>query len=369
MKKLNVGIVTNMPPYSGGGRYAFELFRNLNKKIAAKLVYCGALKKSTESGIRIVKGGIKVPAFKRTINAYFYYPSRIPKFQLYHITNQLLTRVAKFKQPCVITILDLYFYKSKKSGPWLTRYLMNRTLKYLKNCKEIIAISKETKNDLVKLLGINPRKINVIYLGVDKKFFRRKPKIIARKKLNLPLNKKLILNLGSDNDYRKNIENVIVSFYEVQKKEPDSMLIRIGKSDHRITSLIKRLCLERKIIRIERVDEKAMPYYYSAADVYLCLDVETGFGLPLLESMACGTPVVCSKGGAFPEVVGKAGVLVNPNSVKKIAHQILAILSNDKLATKLSARGFKRIKNFSWKKMSDETVKVYERVMREVTLH
>jgi glycosyltransferase involved in cell wall biosynthesis len=242
-------------------------------------------------------------------------------------------------------------------------------LKYLKRCERIIAISEDTKKDIVRLLGVGPKKIDVIYLGVDRSFYKPKPKLRSRKKLNLPLNKKLILNFGSDTDYRKNVETVIKSFYEIQKKEPDSVLVRIGKVDKKITKLVKKLGIERKIIRINRVSESGMPYYYSAADVYLCLDIETGFGLPILESMSCGTPVVCSNTGAFPEVVGSSGFLVNPMNANEVAKDVLKIFSNKKLTGRMISGGLKRVKQFSWKKMADETLKVYKKVIKETIRH
>ena len=369
MKGIDVAIITNMPPYSGGGRYAFELFKNLHRKTDAKLVYCGPREKLGSSEVKIIAGGIKVPLLKRTLNAYFYYPSRIPNFQLYHITNQLLTRIAKFKRPCVITILDLYFYKSKRSGPWITRYLMNRSLKYLARCDRIIAISKDTKRDVSRLLGIDPKKIDVVYLGVDHNFYWPRGKMLSRKKLRLPLDKNIVLNFGSDGDYRKNVENVIKSFAKMLERKRDSILIRVGKTDTRITELIAKLGIEENVVRIEKVNEKDMPYYYSCADTYLCLDIETGFGLPILESMTCGTPVVCSNRGAFPEVVGKSGFLVDPQDPRKVGACLVKMLSDKKLEARFVQNGQKWAKNFTWEKMADETLKVYEKVVKETTRH
>src|SRR3989338_7687879 len=164
----------------------------------------------------------------------------------------------------------------------------------------------------------------------------------------MPLDKKIVFNIGSETDLRKNAANVFKSFYEAQKEYPNLFLVKLGKRDESITQLVKSLGIERKVLRMERAEEKDMPLLYSAADVYLNLDIETGFGLPPFVSMSCGTPIICSETGEFSELIGKGGLGTDPFDTNETKNQILILLRDDGLRNKLINKGLDASKNFTW---------------------
>lgn len=358
---MTVGLITNFAPYIGLGKYAFELFSRLSKKIDAKLVYCNGEKNDNFGDFQI--SGINFPVFRKTLNASFIYPKKIPDFDLYHATNQFLSNVAKFKKPSIVTVTDLYFIKSSRNAPLLSRIIMKRTLGSLKFAERIISISNYTKNDLINLFNIDSEKIRIVNLGIDTNRFTPHDKKSAREKLNLPSNKKIIFSICSDSDMRKNVETIIKTFNEAQKEDKNLFLVRLGKKDERITSMIKKLGLEGKILRIERVKEETLPLLYSAADAYLNLDLETGFGLPPIESMACSTPVLCSNVGEFSELIGDVGMSANPLNVEEIKNNLLILLNDGSLRRQLISRGLKLALRYTWDSSAEETLKVYREVV------
>ena len=187
---MKVAIITNFPPKTGIGNYSFQLFKELRKKVDVDLIFCSE-DRLRGSGVRNVTAR-RLPVFSKTLNAYFYYPNRIPEgYDIYHITNQFLTRVLKYRKPGVITVQDLDAVRSKKYLPLLTRELQKRSFRYLKNAAMIITTSEDSKKDIVKYLHANKSKIVITPLGVDHGLFRKTDKKRARKKLGLPADKKI----------------------------------------------------------------------------------------------------------------------------------------------------------------------------------
>ena len=154
------------------------------------------------------------------------------------------------------------------------------------------------------------------------------------------------MRAGSE-EPRRNVSTILQAFKNVLLEYPDALLVRVGSRWDTITKMIESMNLNENIVRPGKVSEKLLPLYYSAADVYVCLDKDTGFGLPPLEAMSCGVPVVCSREGAFPEVVGNTGFLINPMDKKAAADSLKMILSDNKLRSRLSKRAFNRAKTFN----------------------
>jgi len=358
---MKVAIITNFPPKTGIGNYSYQLFRELNKKVDADLIFCGE-EKLTGEKIKNVTAW-KLPVFSKTLNAYFYYPNKIPEgYDIYHLTNQFLTRVLKFRKPAVITIQDLDALRSKKYLPFLTRYLQKRSFKYLGNAAKIITTSEDSKKDIIKFLHVKGKEIIITPLGVNHKLFKRIGKKFARKKLGLPKDEKIIIHVGSE-EPRKNVESLMKAFYKLTKIRNDLLLLRIGQTSEKITKLVKKLGIEESVRRIGTKSYESLPAYYSAADVFIILDTDAGFGLPPLEAMCCGLPVISSNHGALPEVVGNAAKLVNPLDIDQISKAILHVLSDNQLRASMIKKGLERSKMFSWKKCAEETLKVYRNVL------
>jgi glycosyltransferase involved in cell wall biosynthesis len=200
----------------------------------------------------------------------------------------------------------------------------------------------------MKMLNIEEEKIHVIYQGVNHSLYRPMDKEDCRKYFNLDLNKKYILYVAS-NLYHKRTDLAKMIFEKVKKCREDVRMIKAGYSEK----------LEGEgIISMGWIKEADMPKLYNCADVYLHTSEYEGFGLPILEAMACGIPVVASNRASIPEVTGDAGILVDldDDCVDEFAENILRVLDKNKKIDKLA---LERSKTFSWERTARETLRVY----------
>jgi len=368
-----IAIVANSPPNTGSGRYAFMLQKLLRDKMDdLTYIYIDksdySLNTFDDSSSKIIAKAKKIPLIDN--RTYFYYRlgKKIPEFPLYHITTQNLSFLKLY--PRVITVLDLIHYVQPETK--LHFLLSNYLYKGLKDEKHtlFISISNHTKKDLINHFKIPSDKIKVTYLGVDIERYRllSKSEIIqTSQKLNVSIseNKKYILYVGSEHP-RKNIPAIIKALYKLKKKyEMNVTLIKVGSEEHKkqkelISSLIQRLNLEKGVISIKDVPEEVLPLLYNTADLFVYPSFYEGFGLPPLEAMACGTPVITSNTSSLPEVVGDAGIMVDPYDVDGLADAMHEVLTNSGLMEEMIKKGLERAKMFSWERCARETSKVYE---------
>lgn len=234
---------------------------------------------------------------------------------------------------------------------YITRYQLN-------SATRLIAVSKATKEDLVKRAGIDPSKISVVYEGYDKdKFKNQKSKIKNDAFINSL--KPYYLFVGTVQP-RKNLERLIEACRFSLRS--NNKLVIVGKkgwlSDD-IYKLPKKLGIEKRVKFLGYVSDKDMPALYSGAIALTFPSLFEGFGLPILEAQGCGCPVLTSNVSSMPEVAGKGALYVNPYSVDDIVEG-MARIKNEELRIKLIKAGLKNIKRFSWEKCARETLKVLE---------
>lgn len=226
-------------------------------------------------------------------------------------------------------------------------YLSFMQKRQLQGATKIIAVSKATKEDLVRKIGIDPQKISVIYEGFDKRLF---------KYYNLkPKNYYLFIGTVQP---RKNLERVIraVSYTKAN-------LVIAGQKgwlSDEIYKLPKKLGIENRVKFLGYVPDEKLPKLYSGAIALVFPSLFEGFGLPILEAQACGCPVITSNVSSMPEIAGKGAILVNPYSVDDIKNAMLKLSMNHELKTKLTKLGLENIKRFSWEKCARETLEVLE---------
>jgi len=307
----------------------------------------------------------------RNLSLYSLYPIylklKIKNNAVTHVTTQKNAFVLNFINPekSIVTCHDIIphifneFKGTRKS-------LFDLSVKGMKKADKIIAVSKSTKRDLVAYLNFPEEKIDVIYESVNVDKF--KPIENAREKLkekNLDFgNKKIILYVGLDKP-TKNIPTLIKAFYKLKKAMNDVKLIKIGsyewKSERiKILNLIKHLNLEKDVLFFENVSEEILPLFYNASDVFVFPSLYEGFGLPVLEAMACGCPVIASNKASIPEVVGDAGILVEPDE-DDLFNSMFNLLKDENLRKELSKKGLEQAKKFSLEKECEETLKIYEK--------
>ncbi len=360
LNNLKIGIIRDSPPGCPGGVISRELFLNLKDRLDIEEVMCIRLRENRKIRWNTPPTRIITYRTKHLRNRQLL--GKLPKYDLYHFQSHIFLNLIRHRGPAIATAIDLI---PLKSGLYSGTHLeaVKRSFRFFKAAEQIIAISQYTRKDLIELLDINPEKIKVIYLGVNHEIYREKNKEEARKTLNLPGDKKILLNVGTENK-NKNIERLIRVFYRLQKKLENLILIRVGLISEEITDLISRLDLEDKVLRIGFIKDSP-DLYYNASDLYICADLLGGFGMPNLEAMASGCPVVTSRTGAFPEVVGEAGLFFDPRNEDDIFKKVARLLEDNELREEYARKGLERAKLFSWKKMADETMKVYAKVARE----
>jgi len=242
-------------------------------------------------------------------------------------------------------------------------YSLNR----LENAKKIIAISENTKKDLVELLGLNPNKIKVIHYGIGEQFKVNKAESMdeLRCRLGLPdADTKLILITGQE--LYKNHRTCLKAMKIVEENyhKPIRML-RLGKDYLEWMDFEKESKLQKKIIQIEKLDLPRVVDLYNCVNLLLFPSFYEGFGRPPIEAMACGLPVVCSNSASLPEVVGDGALMSDPEDAFGLSEQILAILNNEDIKNELIRKGLKNIKRFSWRNNIEQTVQLYEEVLKK----
>lgn len=273
--------------------------------------------------------------------------------------------------PAVITVHDVSFHICPET--FSRRKLFTKRLlsgPSLHKAHRIITDSENTKNDLLEYFRVPQEKVEVIPIGVDHRLFQPLSQEQAgeycRKRLNLDIG--YLLYLGTL-EPRKNIVSLIRAFKLLKERYrlPQKLVIAGSKGwlFREIFRLTESLGLAGEIVFAGYVPEEDLPKLYSGAGVFVYPSIYEGFGLPPLEAMACGIPVVSSNVSSLPEVVGKAGLLVEPLDIEAIAEAIYQVLNSPGLAAELVLRGIERARQFTWEKTAGKTLAVYEQVYAE----
>jgi len=290
-----------------------------------------------------------------------------PYFDPFFLTLPLLK-----KRPTVVTVHDLIPLKFPRYFPkGVKGYLKWQIQKFsLGQSDAIITDSYSSKEDIIKYAGINKDKIRVIYLGIGDGF-----KIIESKKILESIKKKFklphdfLLHVG-DVNYNKNIEGLIKVFAIIHKSYPDLELLLVGSGFinnswqlQKIKHLIDSLNLADKVHFLAQVSIDDLVGIYNLAKVYLQLSLAEGFGLPVLEAMACGCPVVASNQSSLSEIAGDSSILVDPKDYPKAANAVTDLLADASKYRYMKSKGLARVKMFNWEKTAKQTIEVYKKVI------
>jgi glycosyltransferase involved in cell wall biosynthesis len=298
----------------------------------------------------------------------FLYPaivrSRMKRGNIKHITNQdyafLLTLFRI--HPVVMTCHDLipWTYYGQRSLFW------RMNIKGLQKADEIITVSEFSKDQVQEVTGFPKENIHVVYNGVDHTQYypNHDRQILSRYKI--VNDDPVILFVGSE-EPRKNLGLLLKAMVELKEDFRDLKLIKVGTpglGNSRETTMqqIKNAGLQENVIFTGFVPEIELSKYYNAADLFIFPSLIEGFGLPPLEAMACGCPVISANTSSLPEVIGDGGLLTDPYDAHGLALLIEKILIDEQFSLELRERGIKRAANFSWERAAAETIDVYERL-------
>ncbi|MFQ5888321.1 MAG: glycosyltransferase family 4 protein, partial [Candidatus Hydrothermarchaeales archaeon] len=232
----------------------------------------------------------------------------------------------------------------------------------------VIAVSSSTKNDLVELLHVPKDKVKVVHNGVTRDFAPiRDKELLAETRRKYNIKGDYILFVSELRPY-KNIAGLLEAFNELRQSSNirHKLVITGTKSWYYdiILQRVRELQLEEDLIFTDFVPDEDLPALYSGADLFVFPSLFEGFGIDVLEAMACSTPVVSSNAASLPEVVGDAGILVNPHSSEDMAEGMHRVLSDTALRAKLCNKGIERAKLFTWEKAARKTLDAYKEVCR-----
>lgn len=276
--------------------------------------------------------------------------------------------------PCssVTTIYDTsYLYYPQGYNPLWLFYFKHSVTLGMKRAKKIIAISKHTKKDILRNFTISPEKIEVIYGGVADRFAPIRNNVVKGAfRGKYKLDGEIILSV-SELNFRKNIPTLLKAYYLFKTKYSEFKTTKYklvlcgqkGKAfDANILSQIEELNLKNDVIFLGHIPDDDLPLLYNVATLFVFPSLYEGFGLPPLEAMACGCPVIASNTSSLPEVIGEAGILVDPLDADGFANAMKRIISDDSLREELIKKGIERARLFSWEKAAKETLAVYSQV-------
>ncbi|MBI2862729.1 MAG: glycosyltransferase family 4 protein [Chloroflexi bacterium] len=266
--------------------------------------------------------------------------------------------------PSVVTVHDLSFLLYPEAHPMLHRsYLRLFTRLTVHRAARIIAVSQSTKEDVVRLLGADASRVDVVYHGIEESF-----RPIAdveqgrrfRERMGLP--ERYILYVGTL-EPRKNLVRLVRAFAQLRREHglPHWLVLAgpPGWGERVVYTTIEAEGVGDRVLFPGYLPAQELPLWYNTADLFVYPSLYEGFGFPPLEAMACGVPVVVSNRASLPEVVGEAGVLVDPEDTEGLAEAMARVLTDKSLRSELAARGRTQASRFSWRQAALQTTAVY----------
>jgi len=270
------------------------------------------------------------------------------------------TRRAKY----VVTIHDLAYFDHPECFDFPDIDQCKRHVKWLANrATMVLTVSEHARGTIIERLGVPPDRVRAIYHGVSRTFCEEMEDVPFRVvQERFGIRKPYILFVSTIQP-NKNVVRLLEAFDLLRRAElPGWQLVLVGQRGWLAESILERaeaLALGRDVVFTGFVEEEMLPGFYQNAEVFVLPSLVEGFGIPVIEAMASGTPVVVSKGGALPEIVGDAGLLIDPYSSEDIAGGILRAVTDRALRDQLIARGRVRSSQFRWEQTAQETMAAY----------
>lgn len=260
----------------------------------------------------------------------------------------------------IVTIHDMTFFTH-------SHFHLSSKVKYfgklipisIQRADMVITDSESTKKDIIKLLKTDSNKIKTVHLGTD-----FKPKIGAQTwiRQKYKIKSPFVLYTGTI-EPRKNIANLIRAYAKIASKIKQQLVI-VGKKGwmyDEVFELVEKLGLKERVIFAGYIPDKDLESFYSAADLFIYPSYYEGFGIPVVEAMACGCPVITSNNSSLSEIASGAALLINnPDDIDEIARKMQRVILNKKLQKTLKQKGFARSKVFSWEKTAEKTLRAYK---------
>ncbi|MDR0661548.1 MAG: glycosyltransferase family 4 protein [Prevotellaceae bacterium] len=287
------------------------------------------------------------------------------KVKLFHgLSGELPTGLSQRNIRSVVTIHDLIFLRYPEFYKPIDRSIYKKKFRAAcKNSDLIIAISKQTKDDIVNFFKIKEEKIRLVYQGCNPQFYNtcsEEQKQVAAKKYNLP--QKYILYVGTIEE-RKNLNTIIRALASMPK---DIYLVAIGretKYTDKVTAEINKLKLNDRVKFIHKSDFRDLPAIYQQAQVFVLPSVFEGFGIPVLEALNSKIPVIASNVSSLPEAGGPHSLYINPTDSKELEKALFQLFAHPELRENMIVNGYKYAQNFREQKLANDLWSVYQELM------
>ncbi len=308
---------------------------------------------------------VNVPIY--TVREQYLIPRAAKECDLLHVPhfNVPLLR----RGPLVVSIMDVIHLRSPEYRGKLSSFLYARPMLKAAACKadHIITVSHYSKAQISETLGTLASKISVVHCGVGAQFRQNGNHQESHAAAEaLGTNRPFLLYVGNLKPH-KNVTTLLRAFAQLQSgKRLDHLLVIVGDDVRWKKSLVdecSRLGIRDSTLFLPYVSSALLPKIYAAADLLVMPSTAEGFGLPVLEAMACGTPVVCSNAASLPEIAGDAALYFDPSSHEELAEQIQLLLQSSELRASLRERGLQRAEKFTWEEFSRKHLNVYQQLL------
>ncbi len=377
---MKIGIISDFldKPFVGVNVYIYNLVRNLTRLDRENQYY---LIHTARNDLDVFKmnNDVIIPAVSGRRVPYGYLiwrlvqlPPKLKKMNLDVVHDTVDFGPLAFRMPfkTVQSIHDLAPFGLPQD--YLPVYrIAYRTIvpRVARNADKIIVPSAYSKQELLKRLMVQEEKIRVVHLGASEAYRPLEQKeqadVVQKYHLDFPF----VLDV-SPLERRKNLPTLIRSFGKLKNGGLSHKLVIAGNKPWRGRSVLKLaedLGLAKEVIFLGYVPDEDLPKLYNAADLFVFPSYYEGFGVPPLEAMACGTPVITSNAASLPEVVGDAALMVAPHDIDGLAEVIHEVLTNERLRQGMVEKGLKQAKRFSWEKCARETLQVYQETFTAAT--
>ena len=354
---MKIAVDARMIKMSGIGTYIQNLMKNgcydiaLGKKDEIKTVKQDIETIEFDSSIYGIKEQLKFP----------YKELKKMKPDVLHVPHYNVPIFYRGKM--VVTIHDLTHLVLPEFLPNKFAYIYAKFMIWIaiKKSSQILTVSENTKNDLIRMFKVKPEKITVTYNGVGEEFKKKEKQEVEYlyKKFNIPENKKIIMYVGNLKPH-KNLERLLEAYSKI-KDIDDTRLLLVGKAFSNYNGLEekeKKLNIKNNVIHTGIVSQEELVDLYNLADLFIFPSLYEGFGIPILEALACETPVISSNTSSMPEVGGDVVTYINPLDIEEITKAIETELSKGK---KINANAKKWIEQFDWKKIAIKTKEILEK--------
>ncbi len=360
---------------AGLGRYAESLTRALIARAPDRY----ALFYNRERGAEPLAGLEHVPAHTIALGykpwrmlvwlgqlAHVGFDRLLPGAALFHATEHLLLPLRSI--PTVLTVHDLIFRHLPEHHKPLNRWYLNLTMPlYCRRATHIIAVSACTRRDLLTLYGLPPDKVTVIPEAADPRFRPQSSDIVAAVRTRYGLPERYLLAVGTI-EPRKNLTRLLRAFEALRAEQLTDALVIVGKRGWLygdFFAALERSPARDAVLFPGYVADEDLPAIYGGAQALAFPSLYEGFGLPVLEALACGTPVVTANTSAIPEAGGDAVLYCDPTDLEALTAALRHILRDATLREEMRARGLVQAARFSWERAAEETQAVYDAVLRD----